>query len=366
VSGSHASTGGSRPVDGRLDEALERLASTDAEYGVGLSNHAPMVAEALDALGRPATILPWLDGYAPRLEPARAPVEAIPEAPAGAWRGALGDLRRAGDWTRFFARRLAEAPWRAVLAAWVPRLASGLFGAATHGVIRTGHAARSLGRAETPPRRGELVRALGYWAASWQELPGAPAAGADPSGERGLRPAAAFARVPIVPASRRSQAFLISDAARVLADLPRFRAVVDLVDPGTDPGAAYDFAAELAAASARALLRHGAEAPIAYVHAVTAPAALDLLEPDVPATDRAAARRFAWQAAAAIHACYAAPERPEPRTERELAPDELVDRAIESGDEHAIKLVEACLRLAPRAGDPAVLPAAARGYLDAR
>ena len=35
-----------------LDEALERLARKGPEYGGGLSNHGPMAAEALVALGR--------------------------------------------------------------------------------------------------------------------------------------------------------------------------------------------------------------------------------------------------------------------------------------------------------------------------
>jgi len=46
-----------------LDGALDKLAG----YGPGLANgnfsHAPMVAEALCALGRPEAVMPWIEGY---------------------------------------------------------------------------------------------------------------------------------------------------------------------------------------------------------------------------------------------------------------------------------------------------------------
>src|SRR5258708_28274404 len=67
---------------GPLDGALERLAG----YGPGLANgnfsHAPMVAEALCALGRPEAVMPWIERYQERIAaptsdsgpPARQPV----------------------------------------------------------------------------------------------------------------------------------------------------------------------------------------------------------------------------------------------------------------------------------------------------
>jgi hypothetical protein len=42
----------------------------------------------------------------------------------------------------------------------------------------------------------------------------------------------------------------------------------------------------------------------------------------------------------------------------ELSADELVDRALASGDEHAIKLTEAALRSFARSDEPALLWAA--------
>ena len=39
---------------------------------------------------------------------------------------------------------LGQRPWREVLNAWWPRLLPGVVAAATHGVIRVGHAVRAL------------------------------------------------------------------------------------------------------------------------------------------------------------------------------------------------------------------------------
>lgn len=63
-------------------DALDRAWSDLADYGPdlanGFTNHAPMVAEALDALGRAEAIAPWIDRYRPTMLPWPEPV-----APAG-------------------------------------------------------------------------------------------------------------------------------------------------------------------------------------------------------------------------------------------------------------------------------------------
>lgn len=73
---------------------------------------------------------------------------------------------------------------------WWPRLLPGMSDALMHGVIRPAHAVRSLALALAPSddalQRGELARALGYWAARcWggppREQPGAATATAAPA-----------------------------------------------------------------------------------------------------------------------------------------------------------------------------------------
>ena len=85
---------------------------------------------------------------------------------------------RWGDWKEFFTAELAENRWQDILDVWVGRLAPGMSGAATHGVIRTAHAVRAIARRETQERRSELARGLAYWASSYEELPGRTGKGA--------------------------------------------------------------------------------------------------------------------------------------------------------------------------------------------
>src|SRR5215831_16131515 len=104
-----------------IDEALGWIARTGPEFG-GLSNHGPMAAEAMVALGRSDAVLPWLDGYRKRLQPAPTARNRIA---AAEWRAALGDFTRVGDWVARFDRELAAAPWRRVLSTWLPELLPG-------------------------------------------------------------------------------------------------------------------------------------------------------------------------------------------------------------------------------------------------
>ena len=150
-----------------LDEALEILANYGIELKNGNSNHGPMVAEALCALGRPEAVMPWLARYRERMLPRSAAGDRIDHED---WRAALGDRRRFADWSAFFREELDEMPWRQMLELWVERLAPGFCAAATHGVIRVGHATRSLAVEETPQRLGELADAFASWAATYQEL----------------------------------------------------------------------------------------------------------------------------------------------------------------------------------------------------
>ena len=159
---------------GTLDEAYERLHATGPEFDGWLSNHGPMAAEAMVRHGHADRVHPWLDGYMRRLE----------EFPRGAgpigssWRDALGDPRRIADWTAYFRREVTGQPWRQVLGTWWPRLLPGVAAAATHGVIRVGHATRALLQdGADADHLTELAHGLAYWAARWQPVPGAPAAG---------------------------------------------------------------------------------------------------------------------------------------------------------------------------------------------
>ena len=209
-----------------IDEVLDILHRTGPDLVGGNSNHGPMAAEALFALGRPDAVLPWIEGYKSRFQErlrTRNPIS--PED----WQTSLGDRSRVADWVAFFDRALAEAPWQAVLQAWVPRLAPGLWAAATHGPIRTGHAVRSLAASETPQRLHELAEGLGYWAARYQVLPGRP------SGRlTGHSPSEAVQYVGRIHGPDFEASGSIAQQIKGLDDHPEFATAVDLVDTAGD------------------------------------------------------------------------------------------------------------------------------------
>src|SRR5215831_4613747 len=60
-----------------LDDALEALAPYGITLKNGNSNHAPMVAEALCALGRPDAVGPWIGRYRERMVPRPPPRDRI-------------------------------------------------------------------------------------------------------------------------------------------------------------------------------------------------------------------------------------------------------------------------------------------------
>jgi hypothetical protein len=333
-----------------LDDALTVFAATAPTYGrLGLANHGPMAAEALAQLGRHDAIAEWAARYAKRLDAAPPPARR-PLAEAE-WQDALGQEARYPEWLALFEREVADRPSAAVAGEWAPRLLPGTIGAATHGLIRTGHAVRALGVADTPPRRVEVASALAFWASSYRELPGPPLL----IGREGV--AEALADLPYLPEDAPA-AVLISD---------RVAAVTDIADEFEQAvaslgwtGSAVELLDELAAGGAGAYLRNAdAGGAIGLLHSVTSPLACELVLPWLAEEDRAAAVGYAWQAAAALHVAYDTDRVTPVPDEPALASDDLIDRALASGDEHAIKLCEAALRAFSRCGDPALLLAAA-------
>ncbi len=329
-----------------LDEALHRFAATGPEFDGGLSNHGPMATEALVALGRADALPAWTEWYARRLT---EPPQARNAIDAANWREALGDIGRVGDWTAYFEREVRERPWAELLETWVARLAPGIMAGATHGMLRTAHAVRSLGTGDHAVRLREFAEGLGYWAARYQELPSA-------TGDAGtMRVSDALARVQRVQPERRKYG-LIFDAVKVI-EPESFAPVLNYV--ATD-GDADAFLSDVTRTFVRHYLANAEKAGIGFVHTVTAPSALRILAPHLSDGTRTAAMRYAWQACASIYAAYG-----------DVAPDavpaikdpvgfdaaDLIDQAVTGRDEHAIKFTEACLREHRISGDPAFIVA---------
>jgi len=338
-----------------LDEALRFLADCGPELRSGMTSHAPMVAEALCALGRPEAVMPWLERYRagalPR-PPQRARIERAN------WRSALSKEDRFSDWSAFFVVELASAPWREVLDRWVARLAPGICAAATHGVIRVGHAVRALGASESRPRLAELADALALWASTYQELPAAPRVA-----RRLLRPREAIACVDLQPPKDRRFSGTIVSSLVGLDRFPAFADVIGLLDTTLEPA---ELVAEMTEVFAQVLLEnsHDALTAIVFTHGVTSVAAFGNLLPHVTEATARTALPFAWQSACGLYAAFGTqPARSGAIVAARECSEGLVDRAIAHGDEHAIKVTEACLGQNARRSSPA-LPGAVRRVLE--
>jgi hypothetical protein len=333
-----------------LDDALTVFAATAPEYGpLGLSNHGPMAAEALAGLGRPDAIEPWVRRYRDRL--AEAPPPADRPLSEDEWPASLGRADRYPEWVTLFEREVADRPAAAVVGEWAPRLLPGAVGAAGHGLIRTAHALRALGAADTAPRRLEVALALAYWASRYQELPGPPLL----IGQQNVPEA--LAALPYLPEDAPRQ-LLISDMVAQVTDIgDEFEQGVASLGGSVSP---VDLLDQLASGGALAYVRNAdGGGAIGLLHSVTAPLACEMLLPWLAEEDRAAALGYVWQAVAALHVAYDVDRHGPAPAKGAGSKGELVQRAIDSGDEHAIKLTEAALRSFRRSGDPTLLWAAA-------
>lgn len=280
-----------------LDDAFDRMAASDFELPNGFVNHGPMACEALAALGRHDEIDGWsrwftqMVGDGPRPTPPRG-------TDSFARGDALGDYRRLPEWIGYFERVIADDGWAAVVALWIPRLSPGMATVLFHGVIRTAHAVRAIDGMDTPSRRSELARSLGYWSARFQPGP-APEDGG----------------------------------------------------PESSVGSTL---VEAAAHGARQYVIHPS---IFNLHGVTGAMAADLLVPHIAPE---AAARALRQIRADLGALYGAAA-PGPAAGAPVAWDDgIAGRVADSRNAHQVKLVEACRRGFVATGDDAFAAAAAR------
>jgi len=337
-----------------LDETLESMAEAGPDLKNGMSNHAPMAIEAMCAMGRDDAVTRWLDKYRAGLAPRPPQFSPITSQD---WQAALGDFRHTTDWFEFFHNRLKEQPWREVLDVWVARLTPGISASATHGVIRTGHAARAVALADTPVRRRELADGLASWAAAFQLLPTDLT-----STVTKARPRMAIFEVAVVPPEERKFTGTITASLERLDEFPPFAPVIGFADLSGEPSATIS---ELTDTFARVYLAnaHDTLSTIVFIHGVTSAAALRSLLPHLRAEIAHDALRYAWQAGCALYVAFGhqpvpAREIESPRESRET----LIDMAIANGDEHAIKFTEACLREHALNPSPAYLAAARHAF----
>jgi len=141
----------------------------------------------------------WLDGALGEFQARAGDGRSASSPPTGARRSGATSVSPRGK-TAVLAGTRARR-WRQVLRRWVPRLAPGLAGAATHGLIRSGHGAPRARVRDNAVRRRELAPASPTGRHLSGSLPW--------DGRRGARAsvAAAFARLaPRLPPSNRRAA----------------------------------------------------------------------------------------------------------------------------------------------------------------
>ena len=339
-----------------LDEAYQRLHGKGPEFGGdddgnnGLTNHGPMAVEVI--LRRRLDLDPhlWLDRYLNRLTDLPAPSRRITAAD---WAQALGDPKRVGDWAGYFGRELAEASWTSVLTTWWPRLLPGIVAGSAHGVIRVGHAVRTLRSGDTSgPALRELANGLAFWAARSRVLPGL----VEPAGR--LSTAQALAGVPRLA----EQSGFIAQRVGRLVTLPGWSASLAALRAPMDADEVPARLDELISAGVLRYLTHGWAAPVLLVHVATAPNAVRHILPVLPKYLWQPSFTAAWAACAAITATYApanpsGPDRPPYPLDGTDPVADVFDRAARHADEHVIKFTDTAVDVYERTGDPDLLAA---------
>jgi hypothetical protein len=317
------------------DACAELLAASYAYaplYGDRLANPLPMALVALDRLGADAaTMRRFADGYARRL---------VPAAGASSGLDPHEVLGSSGDYPRFlvfFQDRIREAGLDAVLHDWVPVLMPGLAASAFHGMIRLAYAIE--GGCED-----EIARALAYWAGEYAALP----LSLEP-GEGRLDDIAGRLRIKV--ADHAFKPGIIIDKMLEIAWDPMLAGAV--IQPAAPPSLR-----EIAAFGLDAYRRRE---DFTLLHVVTGCHAFRIVQPY--AGDKPLARRYLWQAVlVAWLTVVAAPQaRTQAGADAPAAGEEAIAaRAVQSSDDHVIKLCYSALCEYREYGDQAYLHVAAR------
>ena len=336
-----------------IDQALEFLSDTGPEYKSGLSNHGPMLADALISLKRSSRVMPWLVQYKTHLNPApKSKGNLINEHD---YHTAFSDIDRFPDWQIFFRSQLKQNDWKQVVNTWVDALSPGYIAAAMHGVIRTGHAVRSLSRHKSAHTLNELADGLAYWAARYQSLP----ENAPGSSDASYSIYDALQMITLLPESQRIELPLISEEVEAVKKMATFSQIINSMKQDEQPDKVLSDLTE-GFASMFVCNAEASKNVIAVVHSLTGPYALRHMLPYLEESVARKALRYAWQASAALYVRYGISFSVVQTLDASIdSQTMLVENAIATGDEHAVKFVEACLTEHGLNANPVYLSAAA-------
>lgn len=339
------------PAGTSLDAAYVVLSVFAHRLVGGPYGHAPMAAEALEALGMGSAITEYINR---QLASGALVSRTKLKTPIDPARPAFGDEDRESDWAQFFGKEIAEHGVEETVRIWLPVLTPTAYSAAGHALIRVGHALRAVERHDSPARRSEVARALGSWACM-HHTPRLSLSDPRP----GKPPADALAQFPVAEAPAGTET--ISGGIGAAFRLPGFEAAVCEVDLSA-PGAA-DAVLSL---FAEVFLEDAASpfTAMALCHAVTVSAAARTVGQWLCPADAEALLRVAFATGAAIRSgFYGLHGGEDPGPDDTPAPSLLTARCVELGADHAIKFTETCVSAYGRTRNPIFLTAAARGLV---
>jgi hypothetical protein len=282
-----------------------------------------MATEALDHMGAPQWIGPFVDDYLPRLRP-RTP-----------------SPRQGGD-------------WRQLLDEHLPGLVAAAAAEAGHCLLRTAHAVRGIERAEAHgPVPDVRVDELRVALIRWHAATGLPV----PRELTGDRPMAAWSAALAEFATFEPVPGLLTASLSLAAEQPGFTDAVATLQRCERAVDTLDWLALRAGDGY--LANEDGLSRFTLLHGVTvstmARVLVDHLDAPAQRQLEAAVAGFVAAAAIAFDRRTDTSDAPPP----EIRPD-LADRAGATLDDHTIKFTDACLGLAERTGSDAPLRAAER------
>ena len=299
-------------------------------YGDGFADHLPMALVALDRLGASSARLhAFYRASIPslvRLEFANQPLYPS---------DAMGDPSGFASVRLYFQRAIVEDGPELVLRRWLPELVPGITAASLHGLIR-------LGYAITTSNNAEMASGLALWTTAFTSL-GPPGLLVD--------------EAPKDVAKRISQ--LIADAPG-MPGLIADRMIHTAALPSLQSSKSQPKQLELADIADFAISAYASFDDFTLLHAVTATHAFRVILPY--AADSTVALRYFWRSILIAALSSGVPlHRDWPRAHHDRQSwTDIAARAVESDDEHVIKLVYSAFSESEKYSNPLYQFAATR------
>jgi hypothetical protein len=251
-----------------------------------------------------------------------------PAVDARGWREQRGNAEALFGFRALFEQEIRRRGLRATLRTYLPDLLPGISAHAFHAVIRTGYGLRW-------EDVDEVAMGLAYWAVTY--LPLGPLADPGPARDPQLALAAVRDTPVLTGEGRQAAGIEKPDGMNISGNMQWASGL-----PGFAPASALRVGPGSLAAIARAVRRLylGSGDNFTALHAVTGTHAYRMIEPFIDAADRAAGRRYLWQAVVAAYVSIGAPALQMPALTKLPNWTEVAARAAASNDDHEIKLTD--------------------------